>query len=140
MSDDYLFSCSQEIRQEEAAKNRAVAAGLVGLISGPVAIYKSVEHNSLAFTYWKQGNNLIEYSEKNPDLEQSVAQRDYAGVNYNAAAKEAGVGFAWALVPALVVGALLRSRKKHNYATKAAHEERISLQHKMVHADAKFEE
>jgi len=140
MSDDYLFSCSKEIRHLDAAKNRAVAAGIVGLISGPAAIYKSIEHNSLAFTYLRQGNQLMEYAGENPNLEQSVAQKDYARVNYNAAAKEAGIGLSWVLVPALVIGALLRSWKKHNYAAKAAHAERISLHHKMMHDDVKFEE
>ncbi len=140
MSDDYLNACYREIVHEDAAKIRLAVAGAVTLVAGPFALYKSVEHNSLAFTFWKQGKNLMEYASENPNLEQSVVQREYAGVNYYAAAKEAGIGFAWVLVPALFVGALLRSCKKHINAAKGAHEERISLEHKMIHQDVRFKE
>ncbi len=115
--DAYLAAHDSEESHRFWAGQCGLGAALTVAVS-PFAIYKSVQHNQEALTFWRQGAHIREIQENWSDRETQAGYikptDDYIQLNYNVALKEAGVGAVWLLVPMLAFAAFLRFRKKHS--------------------------
>jgi len=120
---------------EERHRFWAVQCGAAAVIIAgysPFAIYKSIQHNQKAGTFWRQGVHLREIQENWSDSAGYIMPSDaYIQLNYSVALKEAGVGAVWSLAPMLAFAALLRFRKKQSKLADQAKLEKEALEERL---------
>jgi len=95
------------IHARDRARESALFAGCWAACSLPLS-FSAVEHFDKACRYYRQGKNLEQYAAENENTEQSLAQNEFAHVNYNAALKEGALGLVYSLIVGVPIALLAR--------------------------------